>query len=112
MGCGPSGIVIVLAASMPSGAMLVGVAPRLDENPKLSPALNELDVQWVAAAFEDYQPDGKFDLIFAINSIDHCRDLEAFVRRLREAVVPGAPCGFPSTATPRGGVRSSFGVFT
>ncbi len=86
-GCGPAGIFMALP-----GCRVTAEDPLLEEYARhLSHFRPEAYpwVEFVNRAFEDFDTEQDFDLVFAMNAINHFRDLEKSVRKLCRLTMAG-----------------------
>lgn len=81
VGCGPSGLFIVL----PDDADITLLDPLLDQYKEVAPHLLDGRHRMVSQPLEKAKIDGQYEIIFAINCIDHCEDIELFLGKLKQA---------------------------
>jgi|GEM_PF-2201483 SAM-dependent methyltransferase len=77
VGAGPSGI-FLLFGNHPS---YTTIDPLNDEYKKIAPHLYGLQ-EVVSDKFEDFSNKRNYQTVFAINCIDHCDDIDLFIRQL------------------------------
>ncbi len=88
LGCGGCGILLALEQGR-----LVGVDPLMDRYLEKFPFLSErTDIRWIAAAAEELELDGPFDVVFAINSFDHVYSPERVIEKIASLLSPGGHC--------------------
>lgn len=80
VGCGPSGVFLLF----PANPHYVLVDPLLDHYRNMAPHLFGTQ-HCISEPLEDLGSalNGGFQTVIAINCIDHCRDIHAFIRKLR-----------------------------
>jgi SAM-dependent methyltransferase len=64
-------------------------------------------VQLEATGIEDFHTDHRFDLLVMINVIEHCRDLDAVLRKIDELLLPGGTFVFHDKFMSAAGVRAT-----
>lgn len=83
VGAGPSGLFLLFRDC----TRFVALDPLIDQYRGLVPH-NFGRQRTEALKLEDYHPPHGFDIVFAINCIDHCDDIDQFLARLRETCTP------------------------
>lgn len=83
IGCGPSGVFRLIQ----NASRYVLVDPLLDLYREISPFDDSL-FECAPIPFEDVQYHQEFDIVLSINSIDHCRDLDVFLDKLKHVTAP------------------------
>jgi len=79
IGCGPSGIFL----SLNDNVEKVGIDSLMDSYLKEFAFLNDLSVKWISAPFEDYVFNQKFDAIFIFNALDHMKDPDKVIDKVK-----------------------------
>lgn len=87
VGCGPSGVLLYLN-KLSDDLIMTGLDLLMDHYLDISPRLRQMPIEWISLPFEDFKPGELFDVVFALNVIDHCREIDAFVRQLCKTVSP------------------------
>src|SRR5262245_33843836 len=77
VGCGPSGIFMIF----PDTSDLTLLDPLLNEYTKISPQLIS-GRKIIGEPLEYAKLESKYDVIIAINCLDHCDDIHLFLRKL------------------------------
>jgi SAM-dependent methyltransferase len=82
LGCGPAGVFIALAENK-----VTAVDPLINEYESQTPFFSKSDypnVAFVKSAIEEFESNGKFDLVFCMNCINHVHDIEKGFEKLKE----------------------------
>jgi SAM-dependent methyltransferase len=64
-------------------------------------------VQLEATSIEDFRTEQRFDLVVMINVIEHCRDVDAVLRKVDEILLPGGTFVFHDKFMSPAGVRAT-----
>jgi len=91
-GCGPSGLLLYIAEKAAPGSVMVGIDPLMNEYLEIFAPLRELPVEWVQSPAEEFVREQAFDLVFSANSIDHCRQIDAYVDCMHRSLAPSGTC--------------------
>ena len=81
VGCGPAGIFISL-----NEQQVVAVDPLLSNyelNLKHFNRTNYPNVSFISKAFEDFETDKRFDIVFCLNAVNHFRDFRYSIQKLQ-----------------------------
>ena len=82
LGCGPAGVFIALPENK-----VTAVDPLIDEYESQTPFFSKSDypnVAFVKSTIEEFESNGKFDIAFCMNCINHVHDIEKGFEKLKE----------------------------
>lgn len=82
MGCGPAGVFIALPENK-----VTAVDPLINEYENQTPFFSKSDypnVAFVKSTIEEFESNGKFDIAFCMNCINHVHDIEKGFEKLKE----------------------------
>jgi 2-polyprenyl-6-hydroxyphenyl methylase/3-demethylubiquinone-9 3-methyltransferase len=84
VGCGPAGILIALES-----CRRTGLDPLAEYYRDSFPFLSASGITLRQTAIEDWEASAQYDVIFMMNSLDHCRDMGRAVEVVKSALKPG-----------------------